>query len=504
MRNGLPLDSQSGGVNRDGQAALAEPQGAAFDAEPTVQALLQARAAAPSLDLETAFDTALEAIGLHQQCAAWGDAPQRLANVDAMRSMGVAYAAACRARGEACTLTGLLYHLEAARAEGKDACAVLAHEDAVAIRTWHGAKGLEWPVVVLFGLEPEVERPARALGVFPEMAAAQIDLSAPLAGRWIRYCQTPYLGVNKHTRFYDRLVEDPLVAQAQAQREREKLRLLYVGWTRARDRLVLACHAPSDKLLGGTLALLRDAAGPLITMPTAGTVDWAGEACAILTRSLEALPASSLLPLPGWHYVQAGPRPHPETHLRPSHLAGQCRVVQALAIGKRLAIAGTPDIRALGEAMHAFLAADDPGYPTGERQQMAADLALAWGVEQALAPGDYLTASANLRGWVAARWAGSSWKTEVPVLQHGRDGSSFSGRIDLLVEVAAGYVIVDHKTFSGTEAQASAQAAHHAGQLLAYADAVTHATGRPVLGHYIHMPVLGEVYEIIYPNSRSA
>ena len=153
--------------------------------------------------------------------------------------------------------------------------------------------------------------------MFPEMAAAQIDLAAPLAGRWLRYWQTPYLGVNKHTPFYDRLVEDRLAAQAQAQREREKLRLLYVGWTRAQDRLVLACHASSDKLLGGTLALLRDAAGPLITMPMAGTVDWAGETCAILTRSLEALPASPLLPLPGWDYVQAGLQPHPEIYLHP-------------------------------------------------------------------------------------------------------------------------------------------------------------------------------------------
>ena len=72
-----------------------------------------------------------------------------------MRSMGVAYAAACRARGEACTLTGLLYHLDAARAEGEDACAVLAHENAVAISTWHSAKGLEWPVVVPSCLDPE-------------------------------------------------------------------------------------------------------------------------------------------------------------------------------------------------------------------------------------------------------------------------------------------------------------------------------------------------------------
>ena len=277
-----------------------------------------------------------------------------------------------------------------------------------------------------------------------------------MAGRWLRYWQTPYLGTSKHTPFYERLSAAPLAVQAQAQRERERLRLLYVGWTRARDRLVLACHAHNDKLLAGPLALLRDASGPLLAMPMAEAVHWAGATCFLCTRSLEALPAAPLQPVPGWHYVQSGQRPQAAAVLNPSQLAGQGRVVQATTLGERLTIAGAPDLQNLGQAMHAFLAADDPGYPQSERQAMALALGLAWRVQGALPPAAFLSASANLRAWVASHWTGCSWKTEVPVLQHVRTGGRFSGRIDLLLEAAAGYVIVDHKTFFGAEAQASA------------------------------------------------
>ena len=68
--------------------------------------------------------------------------------------------------------------------------------------------------------------------------------------------------------------------------DREELRLLYVGWTRARDRLVLAgptaTEQSSDKLALFTgaqslLRHLRDANGPLMREPDDdGNATWAG------------------------------------------------------------------------------------------------------------------------------------------------------------------------------------------------------------------------------------
>ena len=55
--------------------------------------------------------------------------------------------------------------------------------------TYHGAKGLEWPVVVM----TELDAPSRGspFGLTAE-DEAEPDWSAPLAGRVLRYWPWPY------------------------------------------------------------------------------------------------------------------------------------------------------------------------------------------------------------------------------------------------------------------------------------------------------------------------
>jgi ATP-dependent helicase/nuclease subunit A len=54
------------------------------------------------------------------------------------------------------------------------------------------------------------------------------------------------------------------------------------------------------------------------------------------------------------------------------------------------------------------------------------------------------------------------------------------GVVDLVFEEDEGWVVVDYKTDGIVEAQAIAQAAHHAPQLQLYGRGLAQATGRPV------------------------
>lgn len=76
------------------------------------------------------------------------------------------------------------------------------------------------------------------------------------------------------------------------------------------------------------------------------------------------------------------------------------------------------------------------------------------------------------------------------------NGTIVSGFMDLLLNIPDGYIIIDHKSFSGNLEEAKEKAASFAGQLGNYAEAVESATGEKVLWKGIHLPVSGYVMEV--------
>ena len=155
-----------------------------------------------------------------------------------LRGEALAYEQLCEAQKSAATVLGLVTHLAALGADdeaGKQAAPT--SEDAVTVFTWHKAKGLEWPVVVLSHLDFARER-----GVF-EVAvegAETFDFTRPLDGRWIRWWPWPYGKMSKGLALADKAALTPEAQRAAQSDRRERLRLLYVGFTRPRDLLVLA------------------------------------------------------------------------------------------------------------------------------------------------------------------------------------------------------------------------------------------------------------------------
>jgi ATP-dependent helicase/nuclease subunit A len=107
-----------------------------------------------------------------------------------------------------------------------DAPASSAGDDAVVLSTIHGAKGLEWPVVILAGLDSDYARTDVTSRYYaPEGALilqVRRDNDEPLRSA----------------------ANAPLVAAARAHDEAEGRRLFYVGMTRARERLILTSTYP--------------------------------------------------------------------------------------------------------------------------------------------------------------------------------------------------------------------------------------------------------------------
>ena len=150
----------------------------------------------------------------------------------------------------------------------------------------------------------------------------------------------------------------------------------------------------------------------------------------------------------------------------------------------------------LGNALHGFLAADRPTIKSSQRIEIARGLLSRWNVASALDAAAVLGAGDALKVWVEKNWPGARWHREWPLRMQMKTGSTLRGIADLVLETRAGYVVIDHKSFPGGRDKAVEKAASYAGQVLAYADAIRAATGKPVVGAFIHLPVAGLVVAV--------
>lgn len=457
---------------------------------PFSAALADIRDRSPQLTPAEVFDALLHADGVLATLLAWGAAEQRLQNLEAVRAMMVDYQEEQHSERQAVTLTGACEWLTS-RPDARQPQS--RHPDAVNVLTYHGAKGLEWPIVILTELDSEAKGSPFGLTAEDETPP---DWADPLAARILRYWPWPYGDQQKNVGLD---VSAPLSEkglQAMAQERLERCRVLYVGLTRARDHLALATT-------GGSLAwldeLLDDAGAPLISL--AGSVSVGGapfpsRAAPKLRDPDEAVqpPAPEYARPPSTRII------HPPLRLRPSEGVAQAGDIQILAneaLGARIALVGDPDLQRLGEAIHRFLAADDKTLERADRERLASELLTRWGAPH-LSAADLVIISDRLTAFVVNRWGEAPALKEWPV--HAENGLQImAGRLDLLVDLGDGYAIIDHKSFPGSMVLDQDRLRAVAGQVRLYADALERITGRTRFEYWVHQPVVGAMIRIELP-----
>ena len=125
--------------------------------------------------------------GLPTPCGV-GQRPDRLLNLEALRALVARYQDERKQDRAPSTVTDLCAWL--AEQEGNQPASRAT--DAVTILTYHRAKGLEWPMVILTDLEREPRNNPFGLHVTSDRAADKIDWRNPLADRWLRLWPWPF------------------------------------------------------------------------------------------------------------------------------------------------------------------------------------------------------------------------------------------------------------------------------------------------------------------------
>jgi ATP-dependent exoDNAse (exonuclease V) beta subunit len=415
-----------------------------------------------------------------------------------LRAHATVYATEAAKSSRAATLGGLLRHFDrlAPRVArwnepASDRQALLAADDAVTVSTWHRAKGLEWPITVLFGLESMREPSSYGLHVMSDRIA--FDAEDPLGGRWIRYWPNPYATPNQRGAVRAAYERSSAHAALVAKADREALRVLYVAWTRARDCLILA--AQRGQFLDGLLGKLAAIDPSAITEPPAmGRVRWAGVDIAVHVAPVAPAAPANPTTEPGTISIGRLIAAYPPARCRPSSAEPvACVLGEVATLGPRIALAGKPDMEAIGDAIHAFLAADRDD---NERSTRAERVLEAHGIAGCLESRDLVAIASRLWRWIAERFPGAALHREWPLTHRKASGTTVVGTVDLVIAASDGLVVVDHKSFPGRAEEAGERALGFSGQLAAYAAALYEATGRAVTSSWIHFPIRGCMVEI--------
>jgi ATP-dependent helicase/nuclease subunit A len=493
--------------------------------------LEQLRSQLPILSPTEALDRVLSVLDVASLAVLWPEPEQRLVNLEALRALAADYEERCDYQGDSATLQGLLRYFEETqqviRQRGEERATdeqhVAASAAAVTISTLHKSKGLEWPVVIVSSLNRARRRDA--FEVTPETDRDTFDAAEPLGGRWIRYWPWPLAQQQRASAPLAQRAASSSFGRAISERDhRERVRLLYVAFTRPRDHLILAVPLLKKGPSTAWLDELRDDQGPLVTLPepdaphpelairtlkgrlvlTPRTWRFQGGKSDDPSAPEPAFVSSSR----SWYQRAAAPDDAaiPPYRITPSRAAEDSlalpsgRLITTTRFTRRMAFthASGTSWDAIGTALHAFLAADYHDLAAEERGTLAQRILVNAQLGTMFSTDALLAASDAFRAYIDGRWPGAAWHREVPIqawldTEHG--ARRIDGSIDLLLQTGAGYVIIDHKSFPGRQDQWAERALGYAPQLFTYAKAIR-MTGAEVLAMVVHFTVGGGIVEV--------
>lgn len=476
--------------------------------DPRVKKLADLSSRLDSLSIPELVEALIYECNLHSLVERWGDPDIRKQNLSTLQHLAQDYDQMCLQMGLGTSINGFIYYLYTIEPEKeKDNMS-----DTVKVFTYHGSKGLEWPIVIM----NELGTDALDDKEFSKKQFAQVQVCEVVSeGKSTQdnpFDKTYYLHLFPQTLktnnsnfseiVLDNITNLPLYKPLKKRAEGEERRLLYVGMTRAKDCLYSIGYGNNPnawlKNAGIEGVTADDFWGSQGIKPDVQNVTVPEEQNEVKTKP---------------YSIKKKPESHDERdkqYLSPSTISEYAGYNQHKVFGERGNDISTKgwnkaDYATIGSCIHDFFAVFIPGDREGNKRK-ASSVIGGYGLMGILGGhiGAIIDSAEHLYAQLNARFPCTRTEREYPFRIQLATGQTLRGEMDLLWfyndAESEHCILVDYKSYPGTDLDKHTET--HYAQLSAYADAlkksnieITHA--------FVYYPVQGILHELEYRKSNT-
>ena len=440
-------------------------------------------------------------MNLLDKCAKWGNADSRRDNLMALIQNARDYEANCLTLGVSATVEGFISQIEAGEINVEGYAS-----EGVSILTYHGSKGLQWPLVIMFSLSNDLLSDKQVAKTFL-WDVLSVRKGTPNAGNLYPGYYITY--IPKLTNQYSTGLPDDIrnginglsgignYTDYMDAQIKEGRRLLYVGVTRARDILVeVGQHGKACTLLTDVLCGIYPGQGWAAKTDkswTDGTLQeiWGPGTPKFYYKEIEAEDAPQASAALTYNFLKTEPESTAAEAKRvsPSSLSDDelvkmtttsCLNDDGHPFPQFITKAATANDNEVGTCIHNIFAAFDPESPRADMVQMAADTIERHGFKAVLTSPDAIISSIEALCEFLAKTYGKAVRIEHELpFRELCNGQMIIGSIDLVWYTAPDEcVLVDFKNLPNAGRNVLDPAdkrflGHYAPQQRAYRDALT-------------------------------
>lgn len=491
------------------QSAINEVEPSSW--HPALERLRSSQKMISEMSIREKLDLAIASVPVDSVVEKLSHGDSRVFHLSALRQEAKKYENSCHSAFQPCTDQGFLEFLD----ETKPPIPSANHSQAVSISTYHSSKGLEWPVVILASLN-QAPRDASLFATRVEMmAGSKFDSNQPLANRIVTYLPWPFGNYGSIPELDAKSSQSKELAAIQESEESELRRLLYVGMTRGREKLILVNNLGKGGVEDSMLQVLSKEGKCVFSLAQDSNEVIAGNKrfpCKYRTLNTPVDGADSRedksksntsLILPQGTPLSGD---NPPLYLQPSHLkkdmapelAREAKLGRNFNWGTKLLLkklkSSDPksenapnrhDI--IGSAVHLFLGSDQMTRSEQDRLANARSILECWKVSNSIDEADLLASSNRLFEAVGKLWPKSEIHREVP-MELTVGNSILRGSIDYLVLSENEVAVIDHKTITATFDEFEKVSKEYQLQLSSYVSAVMAHFKAPKVSAWIHNP----------------